>query len=120
RLLERALATFERLGATGWAARVAAELHAAGGTEVRPERAPLERLTPQELQVALVVGRGLTNHEVAERLFLSVKTVEFHLSNIYRKLDGVHRRTQLVRLLAQASEGPETAGVSGGAGASGA
>ncbi|QES44890.1 hypothetical protein DEJ49_31320 [Streptomyces venezuelae] len=119
RLLERALATFERLGATGWAARVAAELHAAGGTEVRPERAPLERLTPQELQVALVVGRGLTNHEVAERLFLSVKTVEFHLSNIYRKLDGVHRRAQLVRLLAQASEGPETAGVSGAAGASG-
>ncbi|MGW2223930.1 helix-turn-helix transcriptional regulator [Streptomyces formicae] len=106
RLLERALATFERLGATGWAARVAAELHAAGGTEVRPERAPLERLTPQELQVALVVGRGLTNHEVAERLFLSVKTVEFHLSNIYRKLDGVHRRAQLVRLLAQAAEVP--------------
>ncbi|MFI2614615.1 helix-turn-helix transcriptional regulator [Streptomyces sp. NPDC018584] len=104
RLLERALATFERLGASGWAARVAAELHAAGGTEVRPERAPLERLTPQEMQVALVVGRGLTNHEVAERLFLSVKTVEFHLSNIYRKLDGVHRRAQLVRLLAQASE----------------
>ncbi|MEU1146920.1 helix-turn-helix transcriptional regulator [Streptomyces sp. NPDC005863] len=111
RLLERALATFERLGATGWAARVAAELHAAGGTEVRPERAPLERLTPQELQVALVVGRGLTNHEVAERLFLSVKTVEFHLSNIYRKLDGVHRRAQLVRLLARAAEAPEVSGV---------
>ncbi|WP_447041447.1 helix-turn-helix transcriptional regulator [Streptomyces sp. DSM 118878] len=105
-LLERAHTAFERLGASGWAARVAAELHAAGGTEVRPERAPLERLTPQEMQVALVVGRGLTNHEVAERLFLSVKTVEFHLSNIYRKLDGVHRRAQLVRLLAQASEGP--------------
>ncbi|MFF8641414.1 helix-turn-helix transcriptional regulator [Streptomyces sp. NPDC015345] len=104
RLLERALAAFERLGASGWAARVAAELHAAGGTELRPERAPLERLTPQEMQVALVVGRGLTNHEVAERLFLSVKTVEFHLSNIYRKLDGVHRRAQLVRLLAEASE----------------
>ncbi|MFF1374829.1 AAA family ATPase [Streptomyces sp. NPDC058308] len=111
RLLERALATFERLGAAGWAARVAAELHAAGGTEVRPERAPLERLTPQELQVALVVGRGLTNHEVAERLFLSVKTVEFHLSNIYRKLDGVHRRAQLVRLLAQAAEAPEVSEV---------
>ncbi|MFD4628725.1 ATP-binding protein [Streptomyces sp. NPDC058284] len=111
RLLERALATFERLGAAGWAARVAAELHAAGGTEVRPERAPLQRLTPQELQVALVVGRGLTNHEVAERLFLSVKTVEFHLSNIYRKLDGVHRRAQLVRLLAQASEVSEASGV---------
>ncbi|WP_167532757.1 helix-turn-helix transcriptional regulator [Streptomyces alboniger] len=111
RLLERALATFERLGATGWAARVAAELHAAGGTEVRPERAPLERLTPQEMQVALVVGRGLTNHEVAERLFLSVKTVEFHLSNIYRKLDGVHRRAQLVRLLARATEATEASAV---------
>ncbi|XIG74037.1 hypothetical protein C1N81_11885 [Streptomyces sp. SGAir0957] len=104
RWLRRGLATFERLGAAGWAARAAAELHAAGGDQVRTGPAPLDGLTPQELRVALAVGRGVTNHEAAEQLFLSVKTVEFHLGNIYRKLDGVHRRAQLVRLLSQFNE----------------
>ncbi|WP_338702691.1 helix-turn-helix transcriptional regulator [Streptomyces sp. Q6] len=101
RWLQRGLATFERLGASGWAARAAAELHAAGGDRVAAGGTPLDGLTPQELRVALAVGRGVTNHEAAEQLFLSVKTVEFHLGNIYRKLDGVHRRAQLVRLLSQ-------------------
>ncbi|MFI7343720.1 ATP-binding protein [Streptomyces sp. NPDC050085] len=105
RWLRRGLATFERLGAGGWAARAAAELHAAGGDRVPAGRTPLDGLTPQELRVALAVGRGVTNHEAAEQLFLSVKTVEFHLGNIYRKLEGVHRRAQLVRLLSQ-SAGP--------------
>ncbi|WP_428950795.1 ATP-binding protein [Streptomyces sp. cg35] len=105
RWLRCGLTTFERLGANGWAARAAAELHAAGGAPVRTGPAPLDGLTPQELRVALAVGRGVTNHEAAEQLFLSVKTVEFHLGNIYRKLDGVHRRAQLVRLLSR-SDGP--------------
>ncbi|MYW63358.1 AAA family ATPase [Streptomyces sp. SID8379] len=107
RWLQRGLATFERLGASGWAARAAAELHAAGGDGSRTGdagRTPLDGLTPQELRVALAVGRGVTNHEAAEQLFLSVKTVEFHLGNIYRKLDGVHRRAQLVRLISQSAD----------------
>lgn len=104
RWLRRALTTFERLGAAGWAARAAAELHAAGGDRVRATGTPLDALTPQELRVALAVGRGVTNHEAAEQLFLSVKTVEFHLGNIYRKLDGVHRRAQLVRLLSRSAD----------------
>ncbi|MHB9755810.1 helix-turn-helix transcriptional regulator [Streptomyces sp. BYX5S] len=99
RRLQRAQITFERLGASLWSARAAAELHAAGGDRVDAGPTPLDGLTPQELRVALAVGRGVTNHEVAEELFLSVKTVEFHLGNIYRKLEGVHRRAQLVRLL---------------------
>lgn len=56
----------------------------------------LRSLTPQELQVALAVAHGATNREAAAALFLSPKTVEFHLGNIYRKL-GVRSRTELVR-----------------------
>jgi DNA-binding NarL/FixJ family response regulator len=58
------------------------------------------RLTPQELRVALAVQRGLSNADAAADLFLSVKTVEYHLSNIYRKL-GISSRTQLVRILSE-------------------
>lgn len=56
----------------------------------------LRSLTPQELQVALAVARGSTNREAAAALFLSPKTIEFHLGNTYRKL-GVRSRTELVR-----------------------
>jgi DNA-binding NarL/FixJ family response regulator len=56
-------------------------------------------LTPQELRVAAAVRRGASNRDVAADLFLSPKTVEFHLRQIYRKL-GVHSRTQLVAALA--------------------
>ncbi|WP_420036959.1 helix-turn-helix transcriptional regulator [Streptomyces sp. cg28] len=107
RRLRLGLGLFERLGASGWADRAAAELRAAGGDGTRAGGAghtPLDVLTPQELRVALAVGRGITNHEVSEQLFLSVKTVEFHLGNIYRKLDGVHRRAQLVRLISRSAD----------------
>jgi DNA-binding CsgD family transcriptional regulator len=56
----------------------------------------LRSLTPQELQVALLVAQGSTNREAAAALFLSPKTVEFHLGNTYRKL-GVRSRAELVR-----------------------
>jgi DNA-binding NarL/FixJ family response regulator len=56
-------------------------------------------LTPQELQVALVVARGATNKEAATALFLSPKTIESHLSSAYRKL-GVRSRTELAHLIA--------------------
>jgi DNA-binding CsgD family transcriptional regulator len=56
--------------------------------------APLP-LTPQELQVALVVAGGATNAEAATQLFLSPKTIEYHLSNAYRKL-GIRSRAELV------------------------
>jgi DNA-binding CsgD family transcriptional regulator len=56
-------------------------------------------LTPQELQVALQVARGLTNREIAQALFLSPKTVEFHLTRIYRKLD-LNARAELVERFA--------------------
>jgi DNA-binding NarL/FixJ family response regulator len=58
----------------------------------------LYELTPQELQIARAVGRGLNNVEAAAALFLSRKTVEAHLTRAYRKL-GVRSRTELTRVL---------------------
>jgi ATP/maltotriose-dependent transcriptional regulator MalT len=96
--LRKAISTFDRLGAQPWAERARLELRASGETLRRaPEAA--EKLTPQELQVAVVVSRGATNREAAAELFLSPKTIDFHLSRIYRKL-GIRSRTQLVSALA--------------------
>jgi DNA-binding CsgD family transcriptional regulator len=96
--LERAHAAFESLGARPWAERAVAELHATGLTAL-PRRTPVHvRLTPQELRVAMQVAEGLSNKEVATRLFLSPKTIEVHLGHIYDKL-GVHSRTTLARLI---------------------
>ena len=61
-------------------------------------RTRLDELTPQELQIARAVGRGLNNIEAAAALFVSRKTVEAHLTRAYRKL-GVRSRTELTRLL---------------------
>jgi DNA-binding CsgD family transcriptional regulator len=106
RHLESALSTFDSLGAVCWARRSRAELEATGLHLTRPETG-LAGLTPQELQVALHVARGLANREVAAQLFLSVKTVEFHLSNAFHKL-GINRRTQLALMVAQHEfEAPE-------------
>ena len=96
--LRDAHAAFERLGAQPWAAHALAELRAAGGRRGRAvER---DELTAQELRVARAVARGATNREVAAELFLSPRTVEFHLRLVFRKL-GVRSRTQLARLVAE-------------------
>jgi DNA-binding CsgD family transcriptional regulator len=98
--LAQALATFEQLGAVPWAQRALHELRASG-VRLGPLSEPLlERLTPQELQVALAVGEGMTNREAAATLFLSPKTVDYHLGKVYRKLD-VKSRSELAALLAK-------------------
>src|SRR4051794_19454085 len=97
--LRMAVDAFERLGAAPWAERARAELTAGGGSAPATGDRVERRLTAGELQVALAVRQGLTNADVAASLFLSVKTVEYHLSNIYRKL-GIRSRTQLIRTLA--------------------
>jgi DNA-binding CsgD family transcriptional regulator len=96
--LQRALEAFDRRGATPWLERTREELRLAGARQAvdRP-RDPSEALTAQEWRVAQLVAQGLTNREVAGSLFLSPKTIEHHLSAIYRKL-GVRSRTQLARL----------------------
>ncbi len=93
-----ALATVEHLGAAPWAERAAREL-AATGERVGPRRTrDRDALTGQELQVALAVAEGRTNRELAALLFVSPKTVEAHLSRIYRKL-GIRSRAELTRVV---------------------
>lgn len=103
--LREALQTFERLGAAPWSERARVELAASGETARRRDPYAAEQLTPQELQVALVVARGATNKEAGAALFLSPKTIETHLGRVYRKL-SVRSRTELAHLLS--SEGALT------------
>ena len=97
--LRAALDIFERLGAEPWARRTRAELEATGGHAGAHRVGASVHLTPQELQVALAVAEGATNAEVAASLFLSAKTIEYHLSKIYRKA-GLSSRDQLAGLIA--------------------
>ncbi len=91
--LTEALASFDELGAPLWAVRARDELGRISG------RAPSrDELTPTERRVAELVAEGLTNQDVAAALFVSPRTVEFHLRNIFRKLD-VHTRGELARRL---------------------
>lgn len=92
--LKRAHALFVELGAPLWASRVNEELRAAGGASRSNPPAGLADLTTQELQVAMAVAGGATNREAGAELYLSPKTIEFHLSQVYRKL-GIRSRSQL-------------------------
>jgi DNA-binding CsgD family transcriptional regulator len=97
--LRAALETFDRVGARPWAERARGELRTTGEKLRRREPHEAEELTPQELQIALQVAEGRSNKEAGAALFLSHKTIEFHLSRIYRKL-GIHSRAELIRRFA--------------------
>ena len=97
--LGAALATFDRLGAAPWAETARHELGATGARARRRLDETRDDLTTQERQVALIVAEGASNREAAGRLFVTEKTIETHLSSIYRKL-GLRSRTQLARRLA--------------------
>ena len=101
--LNLALEAFEAQGAETWAERARAELRASGETLRRRKSWEEEELTPQELQIALHVARGMTNREIGAALFLSHKTIEFHLGRIYRKLK-LHSRAELIRRFAREAE----------------
>jgi DNA-binding CsgD family transcriptional regulator len=96
--LRSALDDFEDLGAARWAERTAAELAATGETVRRRDADPRSSLTPQELQVSLLLAEGRTTREAAASLFLSPKTVEYHLRKVYTKL-GIGSRSELAELL---------------------
>jgi len=97
--LRAALATFEALGAAPWAEQAAAQLRATGEHVRQRSDTDTSELTPQELQVALIVTRGATNKEAAAQLFLSPKTIEKHLGSAYAKL-GLRSRAELTRVFA--------------------
>jgi DNA-binding CsgD family transcriptional regulator len=102
--LSAAVAIFEQLGARLWLERAAAELARTGHRETGSS------FTSTELQVAQLVADGRTNREVAEALFMSVHTVEAHLTRIYRSV-GVRSRTELARVMAaRTSDGSDAVG----------
>jgi DNA-binding CsgD family transcriptional regulator len=92
--LREALATFEGLSSGLWAERARAELEATGITARRRDPSTLDTLTPQELRIAKLVAGGASNRDVAAQLFLSQKTVEYHLRKVFLKL-GVSSRVEL-------------------------
>ncbi len=85
---------FERLGATPWAERARVELHADGETPHTRDPNTLQQLTPEELQAARLAAQGLTNQQIADRLFLSRHTVGYYLHKVYSKL-AITSRTEL-------------------------
>jgi DNA-binding CsgD family transcriptional regulator len=96
--LRAALTMFEQLRAAPWADHAAIELEATGEVIRRSVPTGVQTLTPQELQVSLLLAEGKTTREVAAALFLSPKTVEYHLRKVYTKL-GIRSRAELATRL---------------------
>ncbi|MFH9089169.1 AAA family ATPase [Streptomyces sp. NPDC017673] len=93
--LKSALTAFEKLGAVPWTVRAERELRAAGqATRNSSGARGAAALTPQELEVARLAASGMTNKEIAERLFVSPRTVSSHLSHVFPKL-GITKRAAL-------------------------
>ena len=93
--LRRAWELFERLGATAWAERAGREL-----ARIGDRSGPQRDLTPVEARVASLVAEGRTNREIADRLFVSPKTVEATLTHVYRKLD-IRTRAELAAAISR-------------------
>jgi DNA-binding CsgD family transcriptional regulator len=102
--LRVAVDVFDRLGAEPWSEMARAELAATGETARRRDVTTLNDLTPQELQIALSLAEGRTTRETAAALFLSPKTIEYHLRNVYRKL-GIGSRSELKAAMARLAAG---------------
>ncbi len=96
--LRGALEGFERLGAAQWAQRAREELEASGERARRRDPSTLDELTPQELRIAMLLAEGATTRQAAEALFLSPKTIEYHLRHVYLKL-AINNRAALADAL---------------------
>lgn len=109
--LRAAIQQFDALGAEPWSNMARAELAATGETARERNISTRYQLTPQELQIALLLSGGRTTREVASALFLSPKTVEYHLRSVYRKL-GVGSRSELAAAMgaSEAAAQPDVLG----------
>jgi DNA-binding CsgD family transcriptional regulator len=109
-LLRSAVEGFERLNAEPWAERARSGLRATGETARKRDPSTVDQLTPQELQIARYVAEGLSNKEIAGLLFLSPRTIDSHLRNIFAKLD-IRSRIQLARIPLGQPEAVTAAGI---------
>jgi DNA-binding NarL/FixJ family response regulator len=85
------------MGAVLGAQRSRQELHATGETARKRDPSTIDQLTPQERRVAQLAAEGGSNRDIAAKLYLSPKTVEYHLHKVFLKLD-VHSRVELARI----------------------
>lgn len=97
--LRTARDAFDALGALPWADRARRELRAAGEASRKRVVEAWDQLSPQEMQIASMAAEGLSNREIAQRLYLSHRTVGSHLYRLFPKL-GITSRAQLVAALA--------------------
>jgi len=97
RHLRQALETFGDLRAVPLTARATAELRASGETARKRDPSTLVALTPMELKVAQLVASGLSNKDVAAQIWVSPRTVAFHLRNVFAKA-GITSRGELAQL----------------------
>jgi DNA-binding CsgD family transcriptional regulator len=104
--LRTALDMLEAMGIEAFADRARRELAATGETARKRNAESSDQLTAQETRVARLAAAGLSNPDIAARLFISPKTVEYHLRKVFTKL-GINSRVQLARVHAS---GPETLG----------
>ena len=91
RHLRTALELFEQLAVSPWEARARSELRASGETARKRDPSTRDQLTPQELQISRLVAAGRTNPEVAAQLFLSPRTIDYHLRKVFAKLEIASR-----------------------------
>ncbi|MGH2873208.1 MAG: helix-turn-helix transcriptional regulator, partial [Solirubrobacteraceae bacterium] len=104
--LSEALRLCRERGAVVLAQRAADEIAAGRSRRARPRAAGLPALTPTERRVATLAAQGATTREIAVELFVSPKTVEFHLRNVYRKLAIPATRAELARAFEPATPSP--------------
>jgi DNA-binding CsgD family transcriptional regulator/tetratricopeptide (TPR) repeat protein len=107
--LRAAAELFRTLGATPWETRADAELRATGETARKRDPSSVAELTPQEIRIATLASKGLTNPEIAAELYLSPRTIEYHLRKVFSKL-GIASRTELIRgqsFVRDVAESPE-------------
>jgi len=95
--LRAAVDSFEQLSVAPWAERARSELRATGQTARRRDPSTRDQLTAQELNIAGLAASGLTNPEIGAQLFLSPRTIDYHLRKVFAKL-GIASRAELAGL----------------------